>query len=74
MFEMRFVAVRKSFSEKPSDMVIETVEVSISEEAGSADRAVGAGEKIESTGQEPLLRGSRQTQVVEKGGGILSLS
>jgi hypothetical protein len=55
-------------------MVIETVEISISEEAGSADRAVSAGEKIESTGQEPLLRGSRQTQVVEKGGGILSLS
>jgi hypothetical protein len=42
MFEMRFVTVRKSFSEKPSDMVIETVEVSISEEAGSAHRAVSA--------------------------------
>ena len=59
MFEMRFVIARKSFSEKPSDMVIETVEVSIFEEAGSADRAVSAGEKIESAGQEPLLRGNR---------------
>ncbi len=59
MFEMRFVTVRKSFSEKPSDMVIETCRGLDFRRSRLGPQGSQCGEKIGSAGQEPLLRGSR---------------